>query len=132
MKRYRERIHDLEARVASERETFAQAVEDYAAAARTRMRDRAVSPGSLLAVAGVGFVVGQVLKRRPPTIKKSTETKTGFRWSGLLAGAAMSAARLASSNPGALVQIMQRIRSARQAPGPGGRMHRGYPVEEHV
>jgi len=132
MKRYRERIHDLEARVASERETFAQAVEDYAAAARTRMRDRAVSPGSLLAVVGAGFIVGQVLKRRPPTIiKKTTETKNGFRWSGLLAGAAMSAARLASSNPGALVQIMQRIRSAKQAPGKG-RASRGYPVEEHV
>jgi hypothetical protein len=113
---FRDRIQDLEARVATEREMFAQALEDYASSARTRVRDRAVSPTSLFFVAGAGFLVGQILKRKPRPPKTVEVKATAPRWGGLLAGALMSAARVAYSNPRAVSELMQRIKSARSAP----------------
>jgi hypothetical protein len=129
MKRFKDRIHALEARLASEREMFAQALEDYAANARARVRDRAVSPASLFLVAGAGFVVGQMLKRNPPA--KAADANSRRRWGGLLAGALMSAARVASSHPGALVQFMQRIR-AHRATRASGRFTGSYRSEEEL
>jgi hypothetical protein len=112
---FRDRIHDLEVRVATERVMFAQSLEDYTSSARTRVRNRAVSPTSLFLVAGAGFLVGQVLKRKPRRAKPVEVKATAPRWGGLLAGALMSAARVAYSNPRAVSELMQRIKSARSA-----------------
>lgn len=112
---FRTRIHDLEQRVATEREMLAQAMEEYADNARLRLRNRAVSPASLFLVAGAGFMVGQVLKRKPSP-RRTVEIKPAAPpWRGLLAGALMSAARVAYSNPRAIAELMQRIKSSRSA-----------------
>lgn len=112
---FRNRIHDLEERVATERQMLAQALEEYAASARLSVRNRAVSPASLFLVAGAGFMVGQVMKRKPPSPRMVEVKPAAPRWRGLLAGVLMSAARVAYSNPRAIAELMQRVKSARSA-----------------
>jgi hypothetical protein len=76
-------IHELERRIAEDRDAFQRAV----LGCRNSVRAAVSSPKSLFAIAGLGFVVGKVLFRRESRPERRTR-KSG--WVGLVAGTALS------------------------------------------
>jgi hypothetical protein len=86
-------IRAVESRIARERHALAALLEDCGQTAR----DAVAAPKNLLAVAGLGFVLGEVLR---PGRSASLARKRGL--GGLLAGAAIALIRARYGSPWAL------------------------------
>lgn len=91
-------IRAVEARIARKRDGMAELLDDYGETARDKM----TAPRSLLAVAAVGFVLGEVLHpRRRPAPTRSRGVRA------IVAGAAMGLLRARYGSPWAL--LAQRV-----------------------
>ena len=105
-------IRAVESRIARERRGLAALLEDC----RETARDAVAAPKNLLAVAGLGFVLGEVLRPGRPA---SPARKRGL--GGVLAGAAIALIRARYGSPWALGR-----RLWSEAPRPSARA--GWPA----
>ena len=92
-----DQIREVENRIAVERVALEEAVESCT----NSLRETATAPGTLLALAGVGFAVGKIMFRgRPQQPAAASVKKAGM--AGLLTGVAGTALSLAGSRWGTL------------------------------
>ena len=91
-----EQIREVENRIAVER----IALEDAVDSCTNSLRETVTAPGTLLALAGVGFAVGKVMFRGRPQPSAAPVKKAGMV--GLLTGVAGTALSLAGSRWGSL------------------------------
>lgn len=91
-----EQIREVENRIAVERIALEEAVESCA----NSLRETATAPGTLLALAGVGFAIGKIIFRGRPQPSGAPVKKPGM--AGLLTGVAGTALSLAGSRWGTL------------------------------
>lgn len=101
-------IRAVESRIARERHGLAALLEDC----RETARDVVAAPKNLLAVAGLGFVLGEVLR---PGRSASPARKRGL--GGVLAGAALALIRARYGSPWALGRRLW-SETPRRAPRP--------------
>lgn len=95
MRQLDDEIRTVETRIARNRDGMAELLDDYGETARDKM----TAPRSLLAVAAVGFVLGEVL--HPRRRRAATARSRGV--GAIVAGAAMGLLRARYGSPWALL-----------------------------
>ena len=111
MTKFDEEIHEVEARLAREREELVHQAEDLGQTAR----EAAISPKGLIAAAAVGFMVGELTKsrRHPRTAAPPAARKMGI--GGLLGGAALAFLKARYGSPAALSRAAWEYAAAQRA-----------------
>ena len=116
-----EQIREVENRIAVERIALEEAVDSC----MTSLRETVTAPGTLLALAGVGFAVGKVMFKGPAQPSAAPVKKAGMV--GLLTGVAGTALSLAGSRWGTLATWAARKYFSRNKAGMPTGPTPGYP-----
>jgi hypothetical protein len=115
--KFDEEIHEVEERLAREREALVHQAEDLGHTAR----EAAISPKGLLAAAAVGFMLGELTRaRRTPhaAVHANGQASRTLGLGGLLGGTALALIKAKYGSPGALSRAAWEFAAAQRARRP--------------